>query len=205
MDDKKLNNENIEYVEEHYLQISESRIKNTIKEYKSGLPYRTIISTSFACLLSFFTAFASYSNSDSIWKWVFFSLSLVSTVVLIVFGIISLAKKKNGKGTEKWFLEELKGKHYDVLSEGIFDSDRVKKTIFTVINIVLIVGIPISVLLIVLGVNDWNISNKDWSAFFWVFWSTGTLCSLIFGTYINATLAYAIFGYEDGFPNIDIF
>lgn len=205
MDEKNQENKNAEYVEEHYLTVSESRIKNTIKEYKSGLPYRTVISTSFACLLSFFTAFASYSSNESIWKWVFFSLSLLSALVLLVFGTVSLAKKKNGKGTERWFLEELEDKHYGHFSRSHIDGDKAKKIVFTTINAIMITGIPLAVLLTVLGLHGWNLSNYEWGVFFWIFWSIGSLLSLVFGTYINASLAYAVFGYEDGFPDIDVF
>lgn len=68
---------NFEKINEKYLQVSESRIKNTIKEYKKGQPFNWISSSSFVCMVSFLTAFASYSSNDNVWKWIFLILACI--------------------------------------------------------------------------------------------------------------------------------
>lgn len=189
---------NVEKINEKYLQVSESRIKNTIKEYKKGQPFSWVLSSSFACMVSFLTAFASYSSNDNVWKWAFLILVCISTLVFLVFGVITLVRKRIGHGTEKWFLEEIKNNHPPKDTHYSVNS----KVLFNIINFILIIGIPIAVLLTVLGCNGWDISNKEWSSVFWVIWSIGSLCSLLFGTFINAYFAYLFFGFEDGFPDI---
>lgn len=202
-----MENENIVIIKEKYVQVSESRIKNTIKEYKKGQPFNWVLSSSFACALSFFTAFASYSSSADIWKWIFLGLLILSAVIFLIFAVISFVRKKIGKGTEKWFLEEITNTHpkkYKDNSVG-FSFFLEPKTIFNIINIILIIGIPVAVLLIVLGCNNWTLADKEWSHIFWVSYALGTAGCLIFGTYINAYFAYLFFGFEDGFPDIDLF
>lgn len=189
---------NITIVEEKYLQVSESRIKNTIKEFKKGQPFNWILSSSFSCTVSFFIAFASYqSNDDSVWKWIFLSLGALSALILIIFGIISLARKKLGTGTEKWFLEEIKDEHREKPRDSYrsfdrFDPDR----LFRIVKSVLLVAIPAGVLLLVLGLNGWDISGEPWCIVFWFLWTVLSLLWLIYGTAIIAFFAYAMFGYE---------
>lgn len=187
----------IKTVEEQYIQVSESRIKNTIKEYKKGQPFNWVISSSFSCAVSFFIAFASYQSNDSVWKWIFLALGALSALILSIFGIISLARKKLGTGTEKWFLEEIKDEHHEkpeskVPSFESLDSDA----IFKIVKGILLVGIPVGVLLLVLGLNGWDISNEPWCGMFWFFWSILSILWLVWGTYPIAFLAYVIFGYE---------
>lgn len=190
----------IEVIDESYIQVSESRIKNTIKEYKKGQPFGWILSSSFACMVSFFAAYASYSSNNNIWKWIFLALVILSSLIFIVFGIITLVRKKVGHGTEKWFLEELRNSHPRKGQRHSVNS----KIVFYIINFILIIGVPLTVLLVTLWCNGWNISGKEWSGSFWVLWIIGTLCSLVFGTFINAYFAYLLFGFEDGFPDIPL-
>ena len=202
-----MENENIEIVKEKYVQVCESRIKNTIKEYRKAQPFNSVLSISFGCIISFFIAFVSYSSSDTFWKWTFLILLSISGLVFTAFGIVSLVRKKIGKGTEKWFLEEITNKHplkyKDAHSGAGFLLDS--KIIFNIVNIILIIGIPTSVILIVLGCNNWSLADKEWANIFWVSYGLGTAGYLVFGTYINAYFAYLFFGYEDGFPNIPIY
>lgn len=200
MEEQNKNNE-VEVIKEQYIQVSEARIKNTIKEFKKGQPFSGILSSSFACMVSFFIAYASYYSSNSFWMWLFLVLAILSCVVFAVFGIITLVRKKIGKGTEKWFLEEIRNNHPEKISREYLGSSVEPKTIFNIINIILIIGIPTSVLLIVLGCNGWNVSDKEWSPMFWSLWIIGSIISLVFGTFINAYFAYLFFGFEDGFPD----
>lgn len=189
------NKDEINIVKEKYIQVSESRIKNSIKEYKSCLPFQRTLSSCLACLLSSITAFASYSSSDSVWKWIFLVSSILSIVLIVIFGIISLARKKIGKGTEKWLLDEIYGKEHTNLQKNHKFSLK-KRWLFEIINIVVIFGFPIGILLLVFGLNNWNIANLEWAEVFWVGWISMTVITLVFGRFINAFLAYAIFGYN---------
>lgn len=187
-------------VEEQIIEVSEIRIKNTIKEYRSGIPFTGFLSASFASTISFLTAFAAFFYSTSFWKWVFLTLLIISFISLIVFGILSLKRFKTMKGTEKWFLDELKGLTHEKEEKKKFDglSIKAKKRLFYIINIVVIIGVLLSTFLIALGLNNWNIKSID--ALFWAIYLVFGGAYLVFGTYINALLAYIFFGYDDGFP-----
>lgn len=194
-----MDNQNVQEVVEKYIKVSESRIKNTIKEYKSGLPFRSVISASFSCVISFFVAFVSYSGNESVWKWIFLTLLIISFSILLIFGIISIVRRKTCKGTEKWFLEEIRDYHPVKTKSKLINS----KLLFIIINLILIIGIPLAVLLGVLGCNGWDISNQNWAPVFWIFWGMFMLSSLVFGTSFNAFLANIIFGYE--YDSIELF
>ena len=196
MEDKQFeNDENIKIVKEKKVLVSESRIKNTIKEYKKGQPLGWLLSSSFACLLSFFTAFATYPSNLNAWKWIFLGLSILSALVLLVSGVITLIRKKKSRGTEKWFLDEIKDEHPQVLKKQA-DPKKRKDCLFNFVNIVLLVTIPLSGYLIYLGCNAWNPYPNEMATLFWMIWSLISITYFIFGTFLNSTFAYILFGYE---------
>lgn len=196
-------NEKIE-VKEQMIEVSEIRIRNTIKEFKKGIPFGNAASISLGSTISFVTAFAAFSNTSSVWKWVFLVCLMISSLCFFIFGIISIARYKSLKGTEKWFLDELKNtEHQSTNKRSSRLSKKGKKILFNICNFGIIICTLTTILLLVLGLNGWNVSKQEWAPAFWAFYIVFGLAYLFFGTYINALLAAILFGYEDGFPGSD--
>lgn len=195
MDNHICEQENVKVVQEKKVLVSEVRIKNAIKEYRKSQPLGWLLSSTFACFLSFFTAYASYSGSDSIWKVVFLVLLILSAAGLLIGIVLSIARKKTSHGTEKWLLEEIRDEHIETKKHQL-DSKKKKHCIFNFVNIVLIIGLPASTLLIYLACNNWNSYPNEMAMLFWLFWSILSATYLLFGTYVNLLFAGLFFGYE---------
>ncbi len=183
-------------VEEQIIEVCESRIKNTIKEYKKGIPFTGIVSASFASAVSFVVAFASFSNTNSYWKWIFLVLFIISGIIFIVFGAWSINRIKTMKGTEKWFLNELKGLPHEGNNKTL--TDKGKKRLFNTFNILIIIAVLASIFLIALGINNWKIEKIDVA--FWAIYCILGFAYILGGTFINAFLASIFFGYDHGYP-----
>ena len=183
----------VKQIKENYIEVSESRIKYTIEKYKKGQPFSWVISASFSCFVSFIVAFATYPNEHPV-KWIFLSIAIISAILFLIFGVLSLYRRKVGHGSSEWFLREIKDENY--YGRAYLAPKTKRKIAFNIVNCLLIVLIPASILILVLGLNNWNIIGKEWAPLFWFFLIIGCLFSLFFVTTINAYLAYALFGYE---------
>ena len=189
----------IEVIDESYIQVSESRIKNTIKEYKKGQPFGWILSSSFACMVSFLPPTPPALLTIIYGSGFFCACYSVLPYFYCVWNHY-FSEEKSWARNWKWFLEEIRNSHPYKAQRRSVNS----KIVFYIVNFILIIGVPLTVLLVTLGCNGWNISGKEWSRYFWLLWIIGTLCSLVFGTFINAYFAYLLFGFEDGFPDIPL-
>jgi hypothetical protein len=197
-------------VTEITVEVSESRIKNTLKEYRSGLTIFNGALTALSFAVAFLTTWISIPKetlSQTITGWILFGLSVVLLVVSIVLFIGSLIRKKGGKGTEKWFLDELEGKgHYQYgRYRHSTDSDTKKKRICNICTIFLGSLVPLAAFLTVFGVNGWGTSwivAPDGTAkagvIVLILLSVGSLLWVYVARLIVSSLAFLWFDYDDG-------
>lgn len=184
-------------IEEEYIEVSESRIKYAVQEFKKAQPLYGIASSSFACLVSFFVAYISFLNQESYWKIVFLILLICSGIVLFIALGVSFYRKRIGRGTVKWLMKEIENNHPFKMKKRT-DIVKVKKIIFNVVSFLIIISLIIAAPLIYYGINNWS-SNGSVDFVFWVFWCLGTLFLLTMGRNMLSLFAYTVFGYEDGF------
>jgi len=199
-------------IPETYVRVSESKLKNALKEYRNGLaPFNgslTALSFSIAMFTTWATA-SSDSSSQIVLKWVFFGLGSALFVVFATLFIVGLLRKRSGKGTEEWFMDEVEGKgHY---SSGHYNrrlgSGQKAKIIDWSIYFFFAIGVPLASFLTAFGVNGWNsnwiVLNADgtgnWGMTVVVFLSIGTLAWLLIARSLVSFFALEIFDYDDGF------
>ena len=188
------NKENTIIVKEKSYQISESRIKYAISEFSKVKPIKDLIIISTGAIISFLIAFSSFYDTDSFWKYIFLVLLIIFTLAFITCWIILIVQKKIGNNSPKWFFEEITGTHPNKIKSTKHIDKR--KLLFIIINTTLILGLPTLVILLVFGLNNWYIWDKNWWPQFMAVWFIATLMYITFGTFINSTFSSLLFGYD---------
>ena len=167
--------------------ISESQIKCILNEHDNNIVRWDFLFSLLGITLSlFFGAFAipAIDIKTSVLRILFFVLSGVAFIGTLIVLIIQLIRFKKGKGSTKWFIDEVFNSH-EIIEKKKTNRDLVLKRRMRLVSALVAFLPPTLILILILGLNNWS--------FMWVINTPDQLGILGIVGYIAGTILWIIF------------
>lgn len=142
--------------EDRQVIVSESQLKCALNEHKHNLLRFDVIFSVLGLFVSLFLGAFAIEPVDPVrtgFKIAFFVLSGVAGLGFIVLLIINIVHRFSGKGTEKWFVDEIFNSHPPKIKK---EKKNNKDIGYTVLSVFVAILPCLALCLTVFGLNGWS-------------------------------------------------
>ena len=190
----------VKKVDEKYIQVSEIRINNALKDYKRAVQNNNLLSLFFSTSISFLIAWASLFNNKEgslfAWKWIFFSLMIVSAIATIVMFVARVLKNKNGETSLDYVMCQIKNEPYYRTKTRNIDGKAVVFRIALIASYIVVIS---GIWCILFGCNGWSIEQlqqNEYCGLFLAISVMGTVIWIFGGFFVVNFISQLLFDYD---------